>query len=376
LNAILNTVLIIGAVQALFFSLILLKKQGRIFYDEVLVFWLLLLCLHLTINFLQYEGYYETYPHLIGVSSSFTLLYGPLLYFYVDSYISKKPKFKNKYLLHLTPFILYNIMMLPFYVQTGTHKLVYFQESFRLDPPGLFEIFQWVKAVTIPAYIIWIFVLLKQHVKNISQYLSFTDQVDLAWIKYLVYSVSVIAVFIVGFKIYDDNNFEPERYLFAAVSIWIFGIGYYGIRQTPVFSNAREIKNVRLPSRDFKKKIIEKLTKANYKETLIDYMRKEKPYLKSKLTIDDIANDLNIPTHHLSLFLNEAINKNFFDFINSFRIQEFKQRLIDPNFKQLTILGIALDCGFNSKASLNRIFKSQTGQTPSRYLKAVKDEVE
>ena len=101
---------------------------------------------------------------------------------------------------------------------------------------------------------------------------------------------------------------------------------------------------------------------------LIDYMQSEKPFLRTKLSINDLAEDLGIPSHHLSQVINERLNQNFYDFINSYRIEELKVKLKDPHNKHLTMLGIAFDCGFNSKASFNRIFKKHTGQTPSEYL--------
>ena len=101
----------------------------------------------------------------------------------------------------------------------------------------------------------------------------------------------------------------------------------------------------------------------------MEYMMFEKPFLRTKLSINDLAEELDIPSHHISQVINERLNQNYFDFINSYRIEELKVKLKDPRNKHLTMLGIAFDCGFNSKASLNRIFKKHTGQTPSEYLK-------
>jgi AraC-like DNA-binding protein len=82
-----------------------------------------------------------------------------------------------------------------------------------------------------------------------------------------------------------------------------------------------------------------------------------------------LAEETEIPAHYLSRIINEHHGQNFFDFINSFRIEEFKRRLADPHYKNFTLLAIAFDCGFNSKSAFNRFFKKVEGISPSEYKK-------
>jgi AraC-like DNA-binding protein len=99
-------------------------------------------------------------------------------------------------------------------------------------------------------------------------------------------------------------------------------------------------------------------------------METMKPFLEPELTIYKLAEELKVPRHHLSQVINEKAQKSFFDFINSYRIEEVKKLLADPKMANRNILGIALDCGFNSKATFNAAFKKFTGMTPSAYQKA------
>jgi AraC-like DNA-binding protein len=94
-----------------------------------------------------------------------------------------------------------------------------------------------------------------------------------------------------------------------------------------------------------------------------------KPYLNPKLTIHDLAHDIEVQPHQLSKIINKEFHSNFFEFVNSYRVEEFKKKVCSEEFKNLTILGIALECGFNSKSSFNRIFKESTGITPGDYLR-------
>jgi AraC-like DNA-binding protein len=104
-----------------------------------------------------------------------------------------------------------------------------------------------------------------------------------------------------------------------------------------------------------------------YINNLTDLMKSTKPYLKPNLTILELASDLNISTHFLSQIINENFKLNFFDYINKYRVEEVKEKIIDPKYSEYSLLGIALDCGFNSKSAFNRIFKKFTGQTPSEF---------
>ncbi len=98
-------------------------------------------------------------------------------------------------------------------------------------------------------------------------------------------------------------------------------------------------------------------------------MIEEKLFLDFKLGLSDLATKLEITTNQLSALLNDVIGKSFYDYINEFRIEEVKKRLIDPQEKKNTILAIAWECGFNSKSAFNRVFKNNTGLTPSQFQK-------
>ena len=113
-------------------------------------------------------------------------------------------------------------------------------------------------------------------------------------------------------------------------------------------------------------------TESKDLNNIYSYMKSEKPYLIPDLKLISLANDLNLSVHKLSYILNNEINQNFYDFINSYRIEEAKEKLLDPKLAGFTILAIAQESGFNSKASFNRIFKNVTGLTPSAFIKQQK----
>ena len=100
-------------------------------------------------------------------------------------------------------------------------------------------------------------------------------------------------------------------------------------------------------------------------------MRTEKPYLEPSLSLPMLAEKLDTKAHLLSKIINTKAACNFFDFVNSYRIEEFKSELQNPDNKNYTLISIAYGCGFNSKTAFNRVFKNHTGITPSEYFNSI-----
>ena len=90
-------------------------------------------------------------------------------------------------------------------------------------------------------------------------------------------------------------------------------------------------------------------------------------YLRPKLTVSELANEMNLPAKYVTFLITNYHSKNFNDFVNGFRVKEVINRMADPKEKHKSLLGIALDAGFNSKSSFNQVFKQHTGKTPSEY---------
>jgi len=116
----------------------------------------------------------------------------------------------------------------------------------------------------------------------------------------------------------------------------------------------------------YKKSSLSEVQKQEYMNLILDYMNTEKPYLVSELTLKELSIKLEISKHHFSEVLNMSFGKNFYGFINLFRVEEAK-KIIKNDTNNITMLAIAYDSGFNSKASFNRVFKEITGTTPSEF---------
>jgi AraC-like DNA-binding protein len=179
-----------------------------------------------------------------------------------------------------------------------------------------------------------------------------------------------------------SNTFQlvpPEMgtiIIFILIAIGIFYIGIHGILQTDYFSGYNpKLANYRsLPGKVFEPVIQSRKTEqkkvellAEKYDQLITYMETEKPFLETTLNLQSLATMLDMKPHFLSMLINQKSSRNFFDFVNSFRIDEFKEQVLDPSNQNYTLLSIAYSCGFNSKTAFNRAFKNITGKTPSEY---------
>lgn len=104
-------------------------------------------------------------------------------------------------------------------------------------------------------------------------------------------------------------------------------------------------------------------------EKLERFMRENKPYLDANLSMADLAAALDMPKHELSRVINSTFGRNFFDYVNGYRIQEFVLIHNDPGSAHLSLLGLAYQAGFNSKSAFNRAFRKEKGESPSTFLK-------
>ena len=134
-----------------------------------------------------------------------------------------------------------------------------------------------------------------------------------------------------------------------------------------------ERTNSEITDRKYKKALFNKKEVSQYKQRLGQLMKEKKPYLNPNLTLRKLAEELGIPPNHLSQLLNEGFDKNFSEFVNSYRLQTFKVKAADPSLQHLTILALAYDSGFNSKTVFNTFFKKSMGMTPRDYWKKVKE---
>ncbi|MCK4836489.1 MAG: helix-turn-helix domain-containing protein, partial [Candidatus Aminicenantes bacterium] len=163
--------------------------------------------------------------------------------------------------------------------------------------------------------------------------------------------------------VYKPYFYQTFWFYLLAVIMVVAGtitIHLFRIRQI-IIRERRKYEKSRVPVEDAEK----------YLTKLIQFMETQKSYLDPGINLHRLSKKLMIPDHYISQIINTKLKQNFFDFINSYRIEEAKRRISSSDFQNMSFLQIAFDVGFNSKSAFNRAFKKHTAMTPSEYKKII-----
>jgi AraC-like DNA-binding protein len=358
-------VLYIGISQSFFAGLLISTKKPFTIANRIMATWLFLICIEL-ITALINSTVLEMYSfHFVAFT------YGPLLYLYVKFMVNPARKFNWFSFLHLIPFIGFLIVSVIFRDVQMARDLRHF-----LVPDKLFSlriVYGTSFFLSITIYSSLAFHQIRMHQKNLKNLVSYTSGViTLNWLKIISISfyLAYVILFILGGVSILSNyiSFDPYFVIFGFITVFSFVYSFYGIKQPIIFGQVVKVNgDDKKEPEKYSRSGLREAQAAEYLHALIEYVENDKPYLDRDLTINDLATHTGIPRHYITQVLNEKHGRNFFTFINEYRVKEVIERFSDPKFNHYTILAIAFDSGFNSKTTFNSIFKTQTGSTPSQY---------
>lgn len=370
---ILEVIYILVMFQLLVFSTFLFIRKTRNTSNYILGLQLFSQAAGIFSGFCSIQSNYflQNNPHYFFAGFPFMFLWGPTFYLYVKSVAFSDFKFKPVWLVHFIPFFMVLVFLLvTFFPLTPEAKI-------KLMTSREYLVFKYSIYIDIFIrghvlfYIFKSFKVLIDIKKKLKESFSSISVTNLAWLRFLVigfvtaYFLSIIQIIV---YVYILRAYTSHLILGVIVPYFIyFNIIYFKAWFQPeIFSGIEE--NVKYKS--------SKLTKSEA-EILIDklknHMIKEKPYLNPDLTLNQLAEDLNLSYKVLSQIINEYFNQNFFDYINTLRIEESKKMLLEPSGKK-TVLEVLYETGFNSKSTFNNTFKKMTGMTPTEFRKKSQQE--
>ncbi|MEL6560794.1 MAG: helix-turn-helix domain-containing protein [Bacteroidota bacterium] len=372
-----EAVFFIGIGVAVFLGLLLVTKRKRERYDFILLSWLLVNALHLV---------YFYFNILVGVGSTpvavlvpgalLPYVSAPILFLYIRELVSSKKLKWFDYGIHFIPYLLMLIAVY-YYLFFDQSVEVLISNSiifFRGGNPMIVGYYSLLMAFSCAAYINWSIYLLIRHKSSIKQSFSYTEKITFTWLRHWLilefvgFWFSFIIVWVADFDYIDYET--CFKIISVVVAVNIFVIGYFGVRHGSI--NIQHIQKAeKEESPRYSNSSLTKQQTNDLINTLEEVMQEEKLFLNPKLNADQLATAVNVSRHSLSEVLNNRIGINFYDYVNQFRLKEFKEKLANPNNDHLTILGIAMDSGFNSKSSFNLIFKKSEGITPTQYKKQI-----
>lgn len=185
--------------------------------------------------------------------------------------------------------------------------------------------------------------------------------------KYITFGGLVVWSIVVLLYLLRPFTHRFDMLIQISISLLIYAIGYKALKQPEIFLNPSAISSEPSPSEKYRRSGLSDESAEEIKNRLLALMTSEKPFLGQDLTLQKLAERLNTSTHNLSEVINTKLHLSYYDFINQYRIEEFKNRLADSESERYNLLSIAFDSGFKSKGTFNLIFKKITGMTPSEY---------
>lgn len=341
---------LLGGMQGILLAILLYTRSYQRLANRVLAIFTLLFAAGILESFLvKYDQ-----PLLIFTSEVIggtNFLYGPLIYLYVYVLLGKSPALRQ-WVKHLAIFAIYTLLTIWTFVvelQAGIEPA---------SEDGIQEL------VLIMVLFIQIFFY---HFKAL-QLLRENPHPKLpVWLKYLI--IGFILIYGISFSgtllLIFGMKVNPLVFTLVQVScvLMVYLLSYLTLAQG---QNGREEKFEK-----YQGSPLSPTDKQVYLDKVLNYMHNYKPYLQPNVTIASFSEELGINRYYISQVINESRGQNFSDFINSYRVEETKRLLQNPEKKHLKILAIAYEAGFNSKTSFNTIFKKLTGMSPSEYRKKV-----
>ena len=343
---------------AVFIEFLLISKKNKSASDQILTLWMFLILAHLFLLYIFFTEDIYDFPFLLGIEHPLPLLQGVFLFLYVSFLTNQLPEKRKVLLLHFVPAAVTYLYLVSFFILPSDQKI----EVYRNRGAG-YELFLILKSYAVAFsgifYVTWSALLLRKHRNNIRDQFSDLERVNLQWLRILTYGLGGIWFLVIFFR--------NDVLILAGIVTFVFLIGFFGVRQADIFTPSQLPADDNEQKKKYPKSGLTEEASNKLHQSLIQLMTEGALYRKSDLSINDLSSKLGVHPNYLSQIINQKEKKNFYDFVNTYRFEEFKRLIAMQKNQQFTLLSLAYDCGFSSKSSFNRYFKKATGQTPSEY---------
>ena len=390
-----SVLILLGAAQGLFLSwTFFFSPQGRPLSNRLLGLLTLSLALLVVEILLCYSGYIQVAPFFVGLTEPLNFVVSPLLYLYARSLTEPAFRWRPRYLLLLLPAAAHAIYLVPFFAQSNAWKLRTVAESFHQPHPAAPEAlhnFWWLPTYTQFYAVFYVLLgcyLLLYVGLQLRVLLRYQRQQAarpghpatpvLGWLKRLGLGFGLLLLVYVGATTYfhattGDVNDAGDVWVASLISLLFYGMSGRAISRSSILALQTPPEEPptepAAPRRKYEKTALPPEAAADILARLRTLMATGQPYRNPDLSLADLATQLRLPPHHLSQVINEQCQQNFFDFINTYRIEEVKRQLLLPDTAHLKLEEIGFTAGFNSKSAFNAAFKKSTNTTPSQFRK-------
>jgi len=363
-----------GGLQGALLGILLLRKKAHKAGQLFLLLYLLTLLLQVLMKIVSKVWLMENMVQTYWVSYNLPFLYGPLLYLFIRQMLHPESRFQRVEVWHFLPFVYFTVA--DFYVNThgGTplSNIIFVSQP---TTTGL-------QLVSLLGYHLVSYLLL-DHIFSPRRHGGTEKFVFLKQLTLASFFVTSVLTVVLCFMYLQYPRLSDLRYLFAAATIFIYWISYQAMRRPELFGPAPAAgsgeKNGALSAtpvngKKYHNSTLKETDSAVILSNLNRVMQHQRPYLEPELNIDSLAALAGTNRHHLSQVINDRLQKNFYDYLNGYRVKAAKQQLGNPGNDHLKIAAIAYDSGFNSLSTFNEVFKKMTGQTPSEFRRLAQTE--
>ncbi|RPI75214.1 MAG: AraC family transcriptional regulator [Desulfobacteraceae bacterium] len=372
INYFISLILLCAAFLVFFLALVIFKiKSGTKKANRFIGLYCFATFFFLLRGSLLISGLYSHLPFLTELIDNARYFLGPSLYFYVKLIIDPDYHFKKIDLIHLAPVIVNIVIKMPFYLGTSESQmtiLTQWLDSAITQPQYIWDTLSrllfYVCFCLYLSYALRSAKIYREKIINSSPF----GNIYLSWIKIFSHSLVPILIlwFTAGFFILMGYSL---RYFFYAINLSIAFLvlycGFNALKKPEIFYSAKALKS----QKKYNDSSLSDREVEIYHDKLLTFMEKQEAYLDPDLTLAGLAEEIGLSRNDLSRIINEKQGRSFYDFINTYRVEKIKRLLSDPKRQEETILALAFQAGFNSKATFNSVFKKFTGESPVAYRK-------
>jgi len=371
-----NFLIVSGVIQSFILSGILFfNKTDHPLSNKLLSVTMILVNMHLTYLMILDLNLDNRYPHLLWIPYSYLTAIGPLIYLYTKSLLAKEFKISNQEMIVFLPVaieLILQIFQIAF--SSISHNIYYNAPSGSITTIVIYI----SGAISTFYYSHRSLKMIHSHEKWVEGNFSNLKGLTLSWLYRLLSYYRILwflwipfaVIFLVFFRL------QIQRFIFIltlyglmlGITYLTYWIGIEGLRRTGLMifqvkesleNNSKTYDNIQ----DHKIK--------GHIASIRQLMTMDRLFLNENLSLRDLSARLAIDLNLQSYILNTHLEKSFYEFINLYRVEEVKYKLGQSKYKNYTLLAIALESGFNSKTSFNRVFKQMTGMTPSQYQRKI-----
>lgn len=379
----------------------LLLKSNKSKSDHIIIAWSVLAILSQLGFYYVATGNYAMNVRFSQFVFGTLLLHAPMLYFYVQAQLDPNFTFNVKNLLHLTPLFIFYLLHIPEFSQNVGMSVCSSHFGCYLSNKPCSVVYNFSKLILNTFYLMLTFFTYRDLYKPENKRKGH-EKIDFLWIKILLYVTFSLNIFIIIYRLLEVGQihiFPANLFLMnIVISAYIIVFSFIGSNFTGILDFLKLVNKLLiyidikmsyyLKKEQAEDELIPELddcqnafglcedTLEKYLVMLKKYILEEKPFLDQHLSRAKLAGLIKIPSHHLAYVIKIKYNQTFTDFINSYRLELLLEKLDEPKYKNFTLLALAFECGFNSKSTFNRCFKTHLGKTPTEFLKLKHENVE